>query len=328
MQMKPGNPPRNPPFRWNSTLLSCFPQWGGRTNSPVLKKTKTKLCLCSAEPSHISEVWLYKWAARKRHISKETHQLCQQKNKTSKQKTTKIQVQKILTCWETEPTSWNSPFLSTPAWWEVWKTTQKTSKKKKVPRFPVTIVVFVPFDSNKCNFGTRHKPRSVTEEENVTRTLPDLLSKRKKTRGKEKTRKGKKRREEKGQKEKKGNLVWERAVQLWPETPGLQDEALTNQRRGGSRARSGDVSSLKAALAFLSWASYYLKALVSRRQRYLCTGKAWWEVAGVPDWRWWKQAPLNLWCHSWCNQRKQKTDKRWEDQSERIMGLTEGSSQS
>lgn len=95
--------------------------------------------------------------------------------------------------------------------------TKNKQKKKqcKVPGFPVTVVVFVPSDSIKCNFGTRHKPRSVTEEENFTRTPSGLLGKRreKDERGGEKKRKeerktrggrGKKR---KRQREKKGNLV-------------------------------------------------------------------------------------------------------------------------
>lgn len=58
------------------------------------------------------------------------------------------------------------------------KKNKQKKKQCKVPGFPVTVVVFVPSDSIKCNFGTRHKPRSVTEEENFTRTPSGLLGKR------------------------------------------------------------------------------------------------------------------------------------------------------
>lgn len=60
------------------------------------------------------------------------------------------------------------------------KTQKENQKKMKYPRYHVNIFVFVPFDSIKCNFGTRHKPCSITEEENFTRTPPGLMSKKRK----------------------------------------------------------------------------------------------------------------------------------------------------
>lgn len=140
----------------------------------------------------------------------------------------------------------------------------KQQKHWKYPRFPVNIVVFVPFDSIKCNFGTRHKPCSIIEEENFTRTLSGLLSKKRNSQEeKEKKWQEKKR---KRCKEKKGNLSessstlagdWQAVGWNRPEGNKItgQKEALTNQWRGGSRLHSGDVSTLaekplKAAVAF------------------------------------------------------------------------------
>lgn len=103
---------------------------------------------------------------------------------------------------------------------------------------------------------------------------------REKKRGGEKKRKEERRkRKEERKTEREERQPCLRAVQLWPETDGLQDEAdlwlvtqtgereaLTNQRRAGSAAGGADVSSLKAVAGFFfPRASYYLKALVSRR---------------------------------------------------------------
>lgn len=94
-------------------------------------------------------------------------------------------MQQVSTCWENRTDVVKTlPFYGRQHDGKLKKTTtQKTSKKKKrkVPRFPVTVVISEPSDSIKCNFGTRHKPRSVTEEENFTRTPSGLLGKRRET---------------------------------------------------------------------------------------------------------------------------------------------------
>lgn len=110
------------------------------------------------------------------------------------------------TCWETGAPSVGKtlPFHGRQHDGKLKKKNNAKNKTKqcKVPGFPVSVVVFVPSDSIKCNFGTRHKPRSVTEEENFTRTPSGLLGKRR-----EKDERGKRKEERERQREKKGNLV-------------------------------------------------------------------------------------------------------------------------
>lgn len=105
-----------------------------------LNKAKMKLGLCSAEPSHISDVWLSRSAVRKRHISEETSQWYWNKNKTyckSKNNNKDLGAKDVDLLWNSTDNTTRLPFYRHQHDGKFKKNNTKTNKQKneKSPDF-------------------------------------------------------------------------------------------------------------------------------------------------------------------------------------------------